>query len=385
MPSVDAIGSLNFATPGEEAATIAHGDQARPDDWSTLMARGQEGDQRAYLALLKAVTPYLRAHARRCGLSGDEIEDGVQDVLLTLHEIRHTYDPKRPFTPWLVAVARHRLIDRARRRFRISARESELTDAQETFAAEESNLHERISDTRRLHSAIAALPVGQRQAIEMLRLKELSLKKASAMSGQSEIALKVAVHRAVKLALGTALVAALAAVRGLRPDLAMQLQDPAFLVKVAGAWLTAVTATLAAFQLSLPDRRRAWLFLPLPSMTLWLYGFAAGCLAHWVAIPAGAPVLAESVNCLETILMASIPLALVLWLMLRQAKPLRPASTAWIGGLAVAAFADMAHLLIHAIDASLLVLVVNLVPVIVIVMLGGLLGRRMLDPLGATH
>jgi RNA polymerase sigma-70 factor (ECF subfamily) len=51
---------------------------------------------------------------------------------------------------------------------------------------------------RRLRSAIAALPVGQRQAIEMLRLEELSLKEASAMSGQSETALKVAVHRAVK-------------------------------------------------------------------------------------------------------------------------------------------------------------------------------------------
>jgi hypothetical protein len=187
------------------------------------------------------------------------------------------------------------------------------------------------------------------------------------------------------IALGTSLVAVLAALRGLRPDLAMQLRDTAFLVKLAGAWLTAVTATLAAFELSLPDRRRAWLFLPLPSITLWLYGFAADCLAHWVAIPAGAPVLAESVNCLETIVMASVPLAVVLWLMLRRAKPLRPASTAWIGGLAVAAFADMAHLLIHVIEASLLVLVVNLMPVIVIVMLGGLVGRRVLDPLGGTH
>jgi hypothetical protein len=91
------------------------------------------------------------------------------------------------------------------------------------------------------------------------------------------------------------------------------------------------------------------------------------------------------VNCLETIVMASVPLAVVLWLMLRRAKPLRPASTAWIGGLAVAAFADMAHLLIHVIEASLLVLVVNLMPVIVIVMLGGLVGRRVLDPLGGTH
>jgi hypothetical protein len=186
------------------------------------------------------------------------------------------------------------------------------------------------------------------------------------------------------IALGTSLVAVLVALRGFRPDLAMQLQDTAFLAKLAGAWLTAVTATLATFELSLPDRRRAWLLLPFPSTALWLYGFAAGCLAHWVAIPAGAPLLADSLSCLETIVIASVPLALVLWLMLRRAKPLRPVSTAWIGGLAVAAFADTAHLLIHVIEASLLVLVVNLVPVMVTVLLGGLVGRRVLDPLAGT-
>jgi RNA polymerase sigma-70 factor (ECF subfamily) len=162
------------------------------------MARSQGGDQRDYLTLLKAITPYLRALARRAGLAADEIEDGVQDVLLTIHAVRHTYDPKRPFTPWLVAVARHRLADRARRRSRISARETQLIEAHETLVSEETNLHERASDVRRLRVAISALPAGQRRAVEMLRLKELSLKEASSVCGQSETALKVSVHRAVR-------------------------------------------------------------------------------------------------------------------------------------------------------------------------------------------
>lgn len=69
------------------------------DDWSLLMVRGQDGDQAAYRQLLKSVTPYLRALARRAGLPPDDCEDGVQDVLMTIHAIRHTYDPARPFTP----------------------------------------------------------------------------------------------------------------------------------------------------------------------------------------------------------------------------------------------------------------------------------------------
>src|SRR5260221_2557282 len=130
------------------------------------------------------------------------------------------------------------------------------------------------------------------------------------------------------IALGTLVVGAQVVLRGLRPDLAGQLRDPAFLVKVGGAWLTAVTATFAAFEISLPDRRRTWLLLPLPSAALWLYGFAYGCLAHWVAIPTGAPVAVASVRGLETIALPSVPLAAVLWLMLRRARPLRHTATA---------------------------------------------------------
>ena len=173
--------------------------KAAPDkDWSALMAAAQDGDGRAYGELLGAITPYLRVVARRAGLGPEEIEDGVQDVLLTIHSIRQSYDPKRPFAPWLLAVARHRLIDRLRRRGRIRLRETELTAAHETFVTDETNLHEEASDIRRLHEAIAALPPGQRQAVELLRLQELSLKEASAVSGQSSSALKVALHRALK-------------------------------------------------------------------------------------------------------------------------------------------------------------------------------------------
>jgi RNA polymerase sigma-70 factor (ECF subfamily) len=167
-------------------------------DWSALMAAAQDGDAKAYAELLTAITPYLRALARRAGLEGDEIEDGVQDVLLTLHSIRRSYDPGRPFAPWLVAIARHRLVDRLRRRGRLRSRETALTAAHETFAAAEANLYEAAGDARALHAAIQRLPASQRRAVELLRLKEMTLKEASAASGQSPTALKVALHRAVK-------------------------------------------------------------------------------------------------------------------------------------------------------------------------------------------
>ncbi len=174
----------------------------------------------------------------------------------------------------------------------------------------------------------------------------------------------------------TIVILLLAWMRGLRADLAQELRDPAYWVQVAGAWLTGALATLAAFEIGLPDRPRLWLAAPLPAAALWLYGFGYGCLGHWIAIPAGAPVVADSVRCVETIAMATLPLALILGAMLRRNRPLRPGGTAWLAALAVAGFADTAHLLLHVVEASALVLCVNLIPISLIVIGLGAFGRR---------
>ena len=66
-------------------------------DWSKLMARSQYGDREAYRTLLEGVTPYIRSLASRCFKQPTDVEDAVQDVLLTIHTVRHAYDPGRPF------------------------------------------------------------------------------------------------------------------------------------------------------------------------------------------------------------------------------------------------------------------------------------------------
>src|SRR5215472_17885669 len=69
-------------------------------NWSKLMARSQDGDREAYRTLLETVTPYIRSLAARCFKQPTDVEDAVQDVLLTIHMVRHAYDPCRPFGPW---------------------------------------------------------------------------------------------------------------------------------------------------------------------------------------------------------------------------------------------------------------------------------------------
>jgi RNA polymerase sigma-70 factor (ECF subfamily) len=167
-------------------------------DWSALMAKAQGGDRDAYRFLLKQIEPYVRSIAGRCFNRPADAEDVVQDVLLTVHAVRDTYDPKRPFGPWLVAIANRRIIDRLRRHTRRKSREIELAAEHETFPDARANLDTTTSAELALIGAIDKLPPDQREAIEMLKLNEMSLKEASRASGRSIAALKVATHRAIR-------------------------------------------------------------------------------------------------------------------------------------------------------------------------------------------
>lgn len=186
------------AEGGDVGGAGRHEAAARDLDWSLLMARAQAGDGEAYRRVLVDIAPYLQSLARRQHRDAGDVEDAVQDVLLTVHAIRHTYDPNRPFRPWLVAIARRRLIDRLRRQGRTTAREVALDLEHETFCAPEANLGEAEWNKRVLGDAIARLPPGQRDAVLLLKLQEMSLQQASAASGLSVTALKVAMHRAMK-------------------------------------------------------------------------------------------------------------------------------------------------------------------------------------------
>jgi RNA polymerase sigma-70 factor (ECF subfamily) len=170
------------------------------DSLGDLMRAAQQGDGVAYLELLRMITPRVRQIIKRQrGFAGiAEVEDLVQDVLLSVHSVRATYDPARPFVPWLLAIVRNRLVDGARRYARIARREIHVDEDDVTFSAPATNDDiGELGDAAALHAAVRALPEGQRQAIELLKLKELSLKEAAELSGTSVGALKVATHRAM--------------------------------------------------------------------------------------------------------------------------------------------------------------------------------------------
>ncbi len=171
--------------------------------WGRLLEAAQAGDSAAYRDFLAACLPFIRSVARSRSWSPDMAEDVVQDALLTVHRVRHTYEPGRPVEPWLAAIVARRAVDAMRRRGRQQSRELHDPAAYETFADPEANSSEAGESAETLARMMAELTPKQKEALELVKLREMSLAEASAESGQSIPSLKVNIHRAIrKLRLG---------------------------------------------------------------------------------------------------------------------------------------------------------------------------------------
>jgi RNA polymerase sigma factor (sigma-70 family) len=192
--------STGYAPATRSAATAGRIEQ-HDRQLSSLMRKAQDGDQAAYASLLREVLPILKrvVQARLGFLPVMDREDLVQDILMSVHAARVTYDPTRPFKPWLMTIAHNRMVDQARRNSRRAANEMSVDEYPADVAdADAGAASDRYGDPEELRRAITVLPKGQRSALELLKLREMSLKEASQATGMSVSALKVSVHRAIK-------------------------------------------------------------------------------------------------------------------------------------------------------------------------------------------
>lgn len=164
-----------------------------------LMLAALNGDSAAYRTLLdrlsKLLRSYYRAKLSRIGREATEAEDVMQDVLMALHTRRHTYDPKQLFMPWVYAIARYKLIDHLRRTRALLA-DVPLDVAGELAAQEE---HAGVESRHDLSLLLRGLPEKMRYAIQCVKLDGLSVAEAATRCGMSESAVKVNVHRGLKL------------------------------------------------------------------------------------------------------------------------------------------------------------------------------------------
>jgi RNA polymerase sigma-70 factor (ECF subfamily) len=166
------------------------------EDLRTLLVGGLDGDAAAYRVFLSRLAAHLRAFLRR-RLHGapQDVEDLVQEILLAVHNQRHTYDSAQPVTAWIHAIARYKSIDWLRRRSRTERFEDALNEDDELLSDRDTEAAEAFYDIARL---LQLLPDRQRLPILHVKLRGESVSETAGRIGMSESAVKVGIHRGLR-------------------------------------------------------------------------------------------------------------------------------------------------------------------------------------------
>ena len=193
-PDRNLAGNVRVQHHKEHAGDLHQAGSAAPIDRgqrrAQWMARAQAGDAEAYRALLDDVGPAVLSFLSRRIDDRDDLADAYQETFLALHRARHTYQPARPIEPWLFAIARNVAADFGRRRRRRAGHEIVTDHTPEPAVEPERDVGARLD------AALRALPIRQREALQLLKFQGLTVAEAAARVGTTPGALKVRAHRA---------------------------------------------------------------------------------------------------------------------------------------------------------------------------------------------
>jgi RNA polymerase sigma-70 factor (ECF subfamily) len=157
------------------------------------MLGGLDGDSAAHAALLRALAPLLHSfYRRRLHGTEEDVEDLVQETLISVHTRRASYDRDRPFTAWLYAVARYRMIDHLRRQ-KMSLT---IDDVDDILVAE--GFEAALSARMDVDSLLSRLSPKQARAIRDVHIEGKSVAESAVGAGIGESDVKVSVHRGLK-------------------------------------------------------------------------------------------------------------------------------------------------------------------------------------------
>jgi RNA polymerase sigma-70 factor (ECF subfamily) len=162
----------------------------------SLLVGGLSGNAVAYRSFLDALAAHLRSFLRtRLARMPDDVEDLVQEVLLAVHNKRHTYDPAQPLTAWVQAIARYKLFDLLRRRLRTDMLNDPLDEDDQSLYSTDNDASEVHYDIAKL---LQQLPDRQRLPILHVKIEGESVSDTARRTGMSESAVKVGIHRGLK-------------------------------------------------------------------------------------------------------------------------------------------------------------------------------------------
>ena len=169
----------------------------KTENLEALMKLSLDGDQRAYALLLQETARFLRPFLAKRLNFGSEVDDLLQEILISIHKARHTYDGNRPYQPWAYAIAKFRLQDHLRAHYADHLRHavdlSEVENDLQAPVTKSGITYESIS------GEVEKLPPRQAAILQMMHQEGYTAREVAEKTGMKESAVKVAAHRAYKI------------------------------------------------------------------------------------------------------------------------------------------------------------------------------------------
>jgi RNA polymerase sigma-70 factor (ECF subfamily) len=159
-------------------------------DRARLIERAQGGNREAFQALFRDIGPVITRFVRRRVLNQAEVEDVCQEALIGVLKSRHTYEPGRPFEPWLFAIVRNVASAYFRQGLQRAVWLESVADIPETITEPGSE------QALELREAFDQLSPNQAEALRLTKVQGLSVAEAARRTGASVGSMKVRVHRA---------------------------------------------------------------------------------------------------------------------------------------------------------------------------------------------
>lgn len=164
--------------------------------WSDLAARAQTGDADAYRKLLSEMVPVIRRTIIRSLPNPQYADDIVQEVLISIHKALHTYDPKRPFMPWVQSIINFRRTDFLRQHY--AQHDNTKVSLDDPDTPDYLITHGHDGTIKDIEEAFDSLPDRQKKVVELMKIKGYSAEEVSEKTGMSVSAVKVSAHRALQ-------------------------------------------------------------------------------------------------------------------------------------------------------------------------------------------
>jgi RNA polymerase sigma-70 factor (ECF subfamily) len=161
---------------------------------AALFRAGIAGDSASYNRFLQQISILLRRVIGK-RLPASDIEDVVQEILISVHKARHTYDGKRPLMPWVMAIAGFRINDHLRRLYRRGQDTVDVENIAQTLANDVTESHD---DSESIDELLKEVPERQRRILTMMYVEGHTAKETGRRLAMNESAVKVAAHRAIK-------------------------------------------------------------------------------------------------------------------------------------------------------------------------------------------